>query len=381
MARTLRLRPVTDGDCRLLWTWVNDPAVRRSAFTSSPISWNDHQAWFARTRIDPACWMYVVLDGRDRPIGQVRVDRQADGAADIDVSVARTARGQGVGTAALRMACEELARTAGIRQVVARIKPTNTASIRTFERAGFVANGREWVWHASPRKPVYLVAGCRPWSRRVFREQLSALPGRWIFAERPEHLALARVERLAPRYVFFLHWSWRVPTELLERYECIGFHMTELPYGRGGSPLQHLILRGRRHTTLTAFRMTEAMDAGPVYLKAAFRLNGTAEKIYLRASRLAARMIRDLIRHPHAPAPQRGRAVHFVRRRPSQSRVPPRRSLRQLYDFIRMLDADGYPRAFLRSKGLRYEFSRPALTREGLIAQVRVRSDTEGSPA
>jgi len=55
--------------------------------------------------------------------------------------------------------------------------------------------------------------------------------------------------------------------------------MTYMPYGRGGSPLQNLIVRGYRHTKLTALRMVEEFDAGPVYLKEDLCLEGNAEEI------------------------------------------------------------------------------------------------------
>ncbi len=37
-------------------------------------------------------------------------------------------------------------------------------------------------------------------------------------------------------------------------------HMTDVPYGRGGSPLQNLIARGHTSTKLTAMRMTAEVD-------------------------------------------------------------------------------------------------------------------------
>ena len=54
---------------------------------------------------------------------------------------------------------------------------------------------------------------------------------------------------------FFVHWSRRVPDHWLPRYECACFHMTDVPFGRGGSPLQNLIERGHRETQLSASRM------------------------------------------------------------------------------------------------------------------------------
>ena len=55
--------------------------------------------------------------------------------------------------------------------------------------------------------------------------------------------------------------------------------MTDVPYGRGGSPLQHLILAGHRETKVSALRMVEAFDAGPVYLKAPMDLTTAFDDI------------------------------------------------------------------------------------------------------
>ena len=42
-----------------------------------------------------------------------------------------------------------------------------------------------------------------------------------------------------PDYIFFPHWSYYIPEEITNQWECVVFHMTDLPYGRGGSPLQN----------------------------------------------------------------------------------------------------------------------------------------------
>ena len=60
-----------------------------------------------------------------------------------------------------------------------------------------------------------------------------------------ENLSLEYLETINPRYIFFPHWSWKVSSEIYERFECVVFHTAPLPYGRGGSPIQNLILNGQ----------------------------------------------------------------------------------------------------------------------------------------
>lgn len=223
----------------------------------------------------------------------------------------------------------------------------------------------------------YLVAGSKPWNRSVFREAISKLHGRWHFAGRPEDLGVAKVQALGPRYIFFLHWSWKVDEQLVRDQECVCFHMTDVPYGRGGSPLQNLILRGHRETELTALRMSPEFDAGPVYLKRPLSLQGSAEEIYIRSSLLAAEMIAEIVQNEPKPVPQVGEVVRFRRRHPAESEIPESLSLEGLHDFIRMLDAEGYPRAFLVHRGFRYEFGRAALHDGRVVADVSIQSVTQ----
>ena len=46
--------------------------------------------------------------------------------------------------------------------------------------------------------------------------------------------------------------------------------------------------------------------------------------------------------------------------------------LQQLHDFIRMLDAEGYPPAFLECDGFRFEFTRAALYDNRIVSDVKI---------
>lgn len=223
-----------------------------------------------------------------------------------------------------------------------------------------------------PMDCCYIVAGNRSWNRRVFNDIISKLPGKWYYVESPQELTVEYVRTINPRYVFFLHWSWKVPDDVINNYECVCFHMTDVPYGRGGSPLQNLIIRGHRHTKLSALRMIQELDAGPVYLKEDLCLEGNAEEIYIRAAYLAAKMIERIIYENPVPVPQIGEPIVFARRKPFESEIPKVDTLQALYDFIRMLDADGYPRAFIEHNGFLYEFSRASLYDGRVVADVKI---------
>ena len=83
-------------------------------------------------------------------------------------------------------------------------------------------------------------------------------------------------------------------------------------------------------------------------------------------------MIDEILESRLTPKNQKGEVVKFKRRTASESEIPPRDDLQDLYDFIRMLDAEGYPQAFLTHAGYRYEFSRASLRDGHIVADVMV---------
>ena len=177
---------------------------------------------------------------------------------------------------------------------------------------------------------------------------------------------------LAPSHVFLPHWSWKIPEEIHTRFECVVFHMTDLPFGRGGSPLQNLIVRGIEQTQLSALRCGADIDAGPVYLKRSLSTLGTAEEVFIRAAALMEEMVCRIVDGDVQPAAQVGEAVHFVRRTPEQGNLDQTTTLQALHDMIRMLDADGYPNAFVEASGWRFEFSRASARPGYVVADVRI---------
>ena len=218
----------------------------------------------------------------------------------------------------------------------------------------------------------YIVASSSVWRLRL-SENLSNRTGlKFISITRKEELTPQTLETVSPQYIFFPHWSYIIPSEIFENYKCIIFHMTDVPFGRGGSPLQNLIARGIYETKISALLCVKELDAGPVYLKRPLSLYGSAEEIYLRASEIIEDMIYQIIKEQPVPVEQKGKITRFSRRKPEQSDIAELTSLTQVFDHIRMLDADGYPRAFLETEHFRFEFDRASIKKGKIIADVKI---------
>ena len=224
-----------------------------------------------------------------------------------------------------------------------------------------------------PQAKNYVFATIKPWNVAALKSIEGEFPGTVTLMTERAALSVDALRKLAPRYVFFPHWSWIVPEDILSEFECVCFHMTDVPYGRGGSPLQNLIVRGHTQTRLTALRMTTELDAGPVYAKCDLSLDGSASQIFQRAAALAMQIALDIARNEPKPQPQSGTPTLFERRRPEQSLLPDQGSLRTIYDHIRMLDAPTYPLAYLDHGDFRLEFSDASEEEDGVSARVVIR--------
>lgn len=223
----------------------------------------------------------------------------------------------------------------------------------------------------------YVIATSQKWHEKLPIRLGKLIKERFRLIDKKEELNFENVKAINPRYIFFPHWSYIVPEEIYNNFECVIFHMTDVPFGRGGTPLQNLIARGVYETKITALKCVNDIDAGPVYMKRPFFLYGTAEEIYLRAAKAIEEMIIDIVNNEPAPVEQKGEVVYFERRKPEEGNISELTTLEQFFDYIRMLDADGYPRAFLETKHFRLEFQRPALKYGKIISDVVIMKKME----
>ncbi len=179
-----------------------------------------------------------------------------------------------------------------------------------------------------------------------------------------EELTYELIKNFNPTYIFVPHWSWIIPENIYSNFETIVFHMTDLPFGRGGSPLQNLIIRGIENTKISALKVTKELDAGDIYLKEQFNISiGSAEEIFINMSKLIFEsMIPQILDNNLNAEKQIGDITVFKRRKQEESNMQLYKnsffSINDIYNFVRMLDADGYPKAFIDiTENLRFQFS------------------------
>ena len=182
-----------------------------------------------------------------------------------------------------------------------------------------------------------IIATIKSWNIRhaqALQKQYQGIHEMVVYTQKEEFTA-DNVRNFKPDYILLPHWSYIMPREIFENWECVVFHMTDLPYGRGGSPLQNLIVRGHRETMISALRMTEQVDGGPIYMKHALSLEGSAQEILMRCSDIIFQeMIPVFLEEGKklVPVPQEGEPVLFRRRKPEEGIITDDMELGQIYD-------------------------------------------------
>lgn len=137
----LVLLPWETSHCQQLWKWANDPLTREMAFSSDPIPWEEHIAWFASKRENIQCYPYIAYC-QDHPVGQIRFDitiESEQSYASIDYSVSPLWRGKGVGSLLLLKGTSVFFSEAPPHcgHVIGMVKNENTSSLKCFLKAGF----------------------------------------------------------------------------------------------------------------------------------------------------------------------------------------------------------------------------------------------------
>lgn len=157
---------------------------------------------------------------------------------------------------------------------------------------------------------------------------------------------------------FLLSCSRLVDKAHLQRHRHnIVVHASDLPQGKGFSPLQWQILAGKNEIPLTLFEAVEGVDAGPYYLKSSVQFDGTELYDELRA-KLAEKvnaLCLEYVRRMDelTPIPQSGPETFFRRRTRADDELSVEKTIAEQFNHLRIADNERYP-LFFRYRGRKY---------------------------
>lgn len=188
-----------------------------------------------------------------------------------------------------------------------------------------------------------------------------------------DHINKSFIEKIDPEWVFFFHYSDIVPESIHTKYKCVVIHTSNLPEGRGGSPIQNQILEGITSTRVNLLEMTNSLDGGGVYCSSPITLQGNISDIWDTITKTTRDLILYCVKNNPTPSPQRGVLKTYKRIKDNKIKFDNTKDISYIYDQIRMVDDINYPNSYLEINGFRLEFSRAKLTNNEIITDVRIK--------
>ena len=117
--------------------------------------------------------------------------------------------------------------------------------------------------------------------------------------------------------------------------------------------------------------MTKVIDGGPIYYSMNISLNGTISEIFSKIAKKIEKLIIKICKKNPKPLNQKGKVVKFYRLTNLDNRILNKYSLKEIYDRIRMVDGEGYKKAYIKFGNYKLEFSNSTIKKSKLIAKVK----------
>lgn len=127
-------------------------------------------------------------------------------------------------------------------------------------------------------------------------------------------------------------------------------HESDLPEGKGWSPVTWQILEGKNTLPVTLFEATDSIDSGSIYSQDYISLEGTEllDEIKHKQGTVTQSLIISFIESlPNVKGrPQSGDESFYPRRRFEDSRLDIHKSIYEQFDLLRVCDNERYPAHF-----------------------------------
>lgn len=167
-----------------------------------------------------------------------------------------------------------------------------------------------------------------------------------------------QAEAIKGDIAFYLSCTGLTPAEGLARNDWnIVVHASDLPQGRGFSPLVWQVLEGRNDIPLSMILMADAADAGDILMQRSIAFSGHELNDEMRDTmgRAISEMCVDLANSHEPPKlrAQEGIPSWYPRRKSEDSQLDPHRTIAEQFALLRVVDNDRYP-AFFDLHGQRY---------------------------
>lgn len=159
--------------------------------------------------------------------------------------------------------------------------------------------------------------------------------------------------------VFLLSYHNLVPGKFLQQHKHnIVIHASDLPKGKGWSPMFWQILEGKNEIPFSMFEASTGIDNGDIYMRKTLYLDGYELNHELRdkQANFIIEMCLDFINNYEiykSPLAQQGDESFYPKRTAKDSKLDINKTLKEQFNLLRIVDNDNYP-AFFEIDGHKY---------------------------
>ena len=160
-------------------------------------------------------------------------------------------------------------------------------------------------------------------------------------------------------YLFLISCTEILYKSLIKKFKrVLVLHESDVPLGRGWSPLAWQIIEGYNEIPVTLMECAHPVDSGNILIKRYPRFKGHElyDEIHARITQCKIEMIEAFLKNPDIPStPQSGMPTFYRKRTPSDSRIDENTSISDNFNLLRIADPR-FP-AFFEINGHRYEIT------------------------
>lgn len=186
---------------------------------------------------------------------------------------------------------------------------------------------------------------------------------KWCFDKGLQHLVELKTSKndlSGGDLLFLVSCSEIINSLIRDRYKkTLIIHASDLPTGRGWSPLVWQILEGQKNITVTLLEAEDKVDSGVIwhqeiiYFKGHELFDEINNSLFQAELHLMDYAIDNFHTVQSRPQPQRA-ATYYRKRTPEDSYFDPKRSLIEQFNLLRIADPERYP-AYFYHLGYCYE--------------------------
>ncbi len=131
----ISIRKATLADELVLLEWVNQyDSLSTKIETKNKILLSKHKKWFLERLNDLGTYIWIILNEKRKPLGQIRFQKKIEKYFDVDIYVESNERRKGIAKKALYLAQRET----GLKPLRAFVKKNNINSYKFFLSNGFL---------------------------------------------------------------------------------------------------------------------------------------------------------------------------------------------------------------------------------------------------